>query len=689
MEYAWIAHLFGPFVPCGMPRHWTRTSAALVAPDARPPYDISDRGGGEAFWLEPKKSVGQGRNMPREMSRRSDPVGVWFSYYPPTRDRLAVADRAPACSGHVGLAASGSAFHVGMSATSDSRVIQTDEPVSFPERSKSFASLPADFPDSELQLEAPVGQLRAPKAPGPAPPPKAPGRAPPPKAPGLAPPPKAPGRAPPPRRRQPKLVTRPLAKWPPPSPAQTVPAEVQPVGSTGHQGPDREEMLVVMGCVAGLEEDVLAGNATAVGRIPQGEAPFGRKLHWIDPSYAAAGRSTVFDLDDRSEGLGSEFDPRLLTAVLGGQAAPLRRERLPSDPGKQTGIRVFDTVRAQHIAIMLSRLPVPVEEVCTSLQAVDCADVGLPAEGVELLLGKLPTRRESQQLLAHAGHAEELRDVERKMLPLCNLPDLEGRLRVIHVNLTHTDRFSALRGRFECMHEAAKEVLASARLHDLLRLVLKVANYINYGLPEGAVAIPVRSLPAFASFRIGSVSALHYLGLTLCSESFLRGLASDLAHLREAARQNTPALKQELSDFQELIGSVEGQLSLNAAATGGGTGGTASADVADPLCDEVGTGGSLALTVAETSSRFLLRELRKEYAALQLSADRAWGTGAEAQRFLGDSASRLAPNEEFFGHISAFINSISAVVRDIGRNPRRWERVVTSEIPTFADAGGA
>merc|ERR1719210_959420 len=101
------------------------------------------------------------------------------------------------------------------------------------------------------------------------------------------------------------------------------------------------------------------------------------------------------------------------------------------------------------------------------------------------------------------------------------------------------------------------EVISSMRLRELLRAVLRTANYINHGSSEGAKAFSVKSLPAFASFSVGSVSTLHYLCLTLCDPPFIKQLQQDLAHVQEASRDSLSGQQQDVATFGQFVAYTE------------------------------------------------------------------------------------------------------------------------------------
>jgi len=362
------------------------------------------------------------------------------------------------------------------------------------------------------------------------------------------------------------------------------------------------------------------------------------------------------------------FDADLLHHVLGsglvarptlvGASPP--RQRCSSVPG---GICIFHGARAQNLAILLRRLPLPMEELCARLQSQDflasMEGTSVQAEDAERLLQHLPTTQERRVLLAHTEHVEELRDVEQKALLLCLLPDVGERLRLLHVSLAHNEQFTQLHQRLEVSRRAAEELLESRRLHSLLRLVLKTANYINHGDGVGATALPPRSLPAVGSFKVGSASALHYLCLLMCDSSFLLGLESELPHLRMAARDTTAAQELELVQFGRLPATAE-----------------------QSVVTDTGSNPSVA---------GLVTELQRQHDKLVETAKVARDVAEQAQRFLGEVLEPPPPFEELCGYIVEFLDLLSRTSTDVARRPERWRPKLksTSWPGAWASAAGA
>lgn len=367
-------------------------------------------------------------------------------------------------------------------------------------------------------------------------------------------------------------------------------------------------------------------------------SPFGKRLHWVGPSYQAFGHSTIFDRTDVAD----TFDAELLRCMFGEKVAGAgKRHRRASFPREERGIRVLNRSRAQSMAITLKRLSFKPEELLSSFQSVDFTRLNLKGEDVERLLEQLPTPEETKQLLKHAENPGELRDIEQRVLPLCLLDHVEVKLRLIHVSMVHSNEFRRLFSRYETMAKAATEVMSSCRLCELLTLVLKTGNYINYGSSEVATGFSVKSLSVFTTYKVNGVSVLHYICRTLAGESFLFELRENLGRLSSAARESTSNQQEDLDAFQKRVAFTEKQLQqLN------------------------------STTDAFTRNRvvLLLETLRKEFAALQDAGSQAHTLGADAQCFFGDR--QPMPNEEFFSYLDGFLKCLYSTADEIARNPK-------------------
>jgi len=343
----------------------------------------------------------------------------------------------------------------------------------------------------------------------------------------------------------------------------------------------------------------------------------------------------------------SQLDVTLLNALFRNspeqEPAPLQLKASPSK--KERCISILDFRRALSIEVALRKAPVTSEELGNRLQTLDIGHEDIQPDDLERLLGKMPTTEEAKLLLAQADAPERLRDLERQVLPLCRVADAERRLALLHLGLSHTTQSAQLAERFACTHRAASAVLASTKLHNVLRHCLQIANYINHGSDQGAKTFSVASFSAFATFKLGNSSALHYLCLTVCNTTFLAGLRAELERVFEAARESTEVQHEELQAFCAHIADAEAHLAT------------------EP--DEL----------ARRRMTDLLKALTMEQAALIKAQEEARAHVEKAQRFLGERSAVLAKSEVFFSHIVCLVEHLQAALAEVESDPQRWNKV--------------
>lgn len=380
-------------------------------------------------------------------------------------------------------------------------------------------------------------------------------------------------------------------------------------------------------------------------------APFSKRLH-LKQSYQTPTFTTVFGGQDSAP-----LDLPLLNALFSGHQ---HRHQVPRLSVKRKDcISTLDFRRALGIEIALSKARISTQELSACLQTLDLNHSRIHLDDIERLLGKMPTAEESELLLLHAGAPETLRHLEQQLLPLCYVADAERRLGLLHIGLSHATQCAQLMKCFECISCAAAEVLASARLHNILRYCLQIANYINHGRVDGAKTFSVASFSAFAAFRLGNSSALHYLCLTMCDAAFMRGLKADLEHVFQAARESTDTHNEEMQAFCAYSTEAEAHIAT------------------EP--DRLARARAAELFEALTSEQEALLQAQQ---IVRLRAE-------EAQRFLGERATVLAKSEAFFAHIVGVVRHLELALAEVEQNPQRWHDLAAAmvlQVPTAVPA---
>lgn len=398
-----------------------------------------------------------------------------------------------------------------------------------------------------------------------------------------------------------------------------------------------------------------------------GETPFGRRIHWVQPHYDLIDGASVFgELQS-----GVEFDSELLKAMLSNEKPVFERRRAITR--KPTGLAVFDASRAQNMAIVLQKLKASPEACCKCLVDLDFATPCLTTDDIELLMTVLPTQEESRKLLEHVNAIDQLRDVEQKVMPFCTLPRALARLKLMRSALSHGGTYSALLDRCRTLRTAAEEVRGSTQLRELLNMILRVGNFINHGVQEaqeGTVrAFAIESLNTLGSFKTGAVSTLHFLCLSMRSadQSFFKAFKAGLGNVPVAAREKTGMLRSGVEAFGKEVEFAKQQAKQ---LLDGNSGEAESSNSERPSSEE--------------RMNSLTDELSAELEGLNQELEQALQQCTDTQKYFSISEraqANLPPAEQFFGHISSFIDALGAAWQEIERNPAKWQQ--------FAAAAGS
>ncbi|CAE7235524.1 FH14, partial [Symbiodinium necroappetens] len=388
----------------------------------------------------------------------------------------------------------------------------------------------------------------------------------------------------------------------------------------------------------------------------QGTAPFGRRMHWVQPQYQQPEHDTVFGDADAA----FDLDTDALASLLNGTRTNTAPKSRASHQKKTEGIKVLDASRAQNIAIVLSKLPVSSEDVCEALGTLDFSRLALSDDMVELLTSVLPTPEETQKLQSHKDCPEQLRDIEQKVLPFCFLPRATARLRLFRFAASHAESAATYLQRCRTLDLAAMEVKSSQELRKVLALILRIGNYINHGMKDmggGAFAFSIETLAAITSFRLGSMSTLQFLCVTFrrANPSFCDLLQTSLKDVPKAAREKSLHLKSCIQAFQKEADFAEREVSLMPE---------------DQLASEV-------------TSR-LLQDLHAEALELENSLATAFGKCDEVQEYLctsEDKANDAAPPpyENLFLHLSDFLESFRKAWKETEPVPSQKSRLQSKQ----------
>jgi hypothetical protein len=291
----------------------------------------------------------------------------------------------------------------------------------------------------------------------------------------------------------------------------------------------------------------------------------------------------------------------------------------------------------------------------------------------------LPTPEESKKLLEHREAPAALRDIEQKVMPFSTLDRGVIRLKLMNISLSHEGTYTNLRRRCSVLAEAAAELKDSVCLKQALRIILRTCNFINHGakdpcLKGTATGFSMESLHSLGSFKLGRVSALHFLSITLSSsdDRFLESFKQELKHVHDAARVTTATLKTSIGEFNNDLTFAKREL----------------AHLKDR---EIWSGHSPprpADIVAKASSisrmTTLCEALEREKISLNEELEKSLRLSTDAQRYFCVSAKRgqAVPPEELFSVFASFLDELETAWLEIERQPAAWRKFKGEGGPT-------
>jgi len=452
-------------------------------------------------------------------------------------------------------------------------------------------------------------------------------------------------------------------------------------------------------------------------------ARFGKRIHWVKPSCEEPQEDTIFGElkmgNSKSEDAKPklQFDKDLMDAMFTPRSArtPTATPRRSWTGPKPQGICLLDNSRAHNIAIVLTKLAISTEELSRCIRSFDTGQQRLKADHVELLHVAMPTASEVTKLQENKHKAEALRDVERRMLPLCTLSPT--RIKVMKFALTYEYTREVLMQRCKVLRDAADEARNSPQFRDLLAIILEAGNYIN-GDPgaqkasERVMAFSIESLQSLANFKVGCISCMHFLCITMRASDtrFLSCLEASLKDIRPAAKEKFSMLRSEVEAFMGEVNFAQARLREMSTVpakpkpTPAPIEAKKRSDCSEPepegkpQGESAGEEAPAELPWPEVTEEVLARERLSMLVSdftwkahqLRLELARAEQAAVDVQSYFSTSGSpkdkdtsqaaklQRVPPEQFFGHISGFLDMVKNGWNEIEANPGKWRQFMSS-----------
>lgn len=473
----------------------------------------------------------------------------------------------------------------------------------------------------------------------------------------------------------------------------------------------------------------------AVKAAPPPPPPFGKRLHWKLLPAAAIG-NTIFEelrpwgdvvppLDTRQlERFFSPAQPLASQLKLGPGPAPAvavapaagtaqsglgpGADKPRSAPGSK--VCLLDPKRAQNLAIVLRRTALPTEELSEILRWMRLSSPVSIEDLEHIHENLLPPLLDCANLFQqYEGLPEELRDVERQLLPLAKLPRLKARIQSLLFSKSLPTLHSSLLARIQMMRDACKQVKESVALRRILGTVLRVGNYLNHGVdaPDAGGGVEVRGFALESLLRLrdfkasipgeAAVSALHCVALHLLPgdpqlPARLRAEISGVLQVGSAgATVPVPGAacfagcNDSISELREAVGQFRSQAELVQGEVDRFgdcyrlEGGPEENDTPGPLAtlrrlaeDSAELVGSLEAELTEA--------LKAARNLLEYFGERTYGAGQSAPT-PSENAKDDAAVERFFCILREFTLSLEDCWREIVEKPKRLRLEIPAPAP--------
>ncbi|XP_076130939.1 FH2 domain containing 3 [Alosa pseudoharengus] len=233
---------------------------------------------------------------------------------------------------------------------------------------------------------------------------------------------------------------------------------------------------------------------------------------------------------------------------------PCKRDFCPSEQGIQK-ISLLSSKKSMNIAIVLKQFKRPVYRLVRDIREGNATT--FKGGTLKNLCKLLPAKEEVKKLLAFEGTLSHLTEADQFMVRLIKLPGYEERIQSLVLLEEFFPIMDDLRRLIAVMTAAAKELLESDDLQSIIRLVLKVGNYMNEGCYTGsAIGFKMGSLLRLADTKANKpgITLMHYVATQAQDvDPSLLNFPRRLKYIRAAARICTQEVRD---DLQKEIGRV-------------------------------------------------------------------------------------------------------------------------------------
>ncbi|GAM17912.1 hypothetical protein SAMD00019534_010870 [Acytostelium subglobosum LB1] len=358
-----------------------------------------------------------------------------------------------------------------------------------------------------------------------------------------------------------------------------------------------------------------------------------RNFNWVTMPVLKV-ENTLWDKMDESSII-QQLDTNELEALFSAKAPPPKAETLKSP--KKMAITLIDPKKANNCAIMLQHFKLGNAELKRILSTMD--EKMLDQQNATYLVQFVPTKEDIDILKEFGGDVSQLGAAEQFMMAIMDIPKLDAKLKSHLFKLKLPSMLEDMNPDIRAVKHASMEIKSSRRLHEILRFLLGVGNYINGSTTRGgAHGFKLDTLSKLRDARTndGKMSLIHYLAKLIQEKNVdLWSFTSDLKHLEHAAEVSINNIQQDFNEIKRGIELIEKEFAAQVPGTG-----------APPSSQ-----GAF-----EQSMIAFLRTAKDEYNKLDTQITEMNNHYETVTNYFGES--KACPPDQFFSYFSDFFDDL-------------------------------
>ncbi|KRZ03628.1 FH2 domain-containing protein 1, partial [Trichinella zimbabwensis] len=294
-------------------------------------------------------------------------------------------------------------------------------------------------------------------------------------------------------------------------------------------------------------------------------------LNMLEQLFAAGQRTNPSLLNthfSNGSAAGSDFADPCTSNVFDDSTTKYNRSTMSTTMERRrketVEINLLDPKRSINVNIFLKQFRGGVEELANLIRCDRADEIGGP-EKLRGMIKILPDQDEMEIIEGFTGDRTKLGDAEKFFLYLREIPYYRIRVETMLLKSEFATIIEGMKSSLEIMLRAAREVLKSRALPDLLYLVLLVGNYLNSGVYSGnACGFRLVSLWNLVDVRanLPNVTLIHYFAAEAEKKNQkLLSFCEELPHVEEASKISLDILYADYRSMQERTRKASHQVS--------------------------------------------------------------------------------------------------------------------------------